>query len=71
METDRYAEKAREWVVDYSQARARAIAWLGDRYLLARPVPRRSADQRYGSASRAVDQAPRRAPVVKQFPRAA
>jgi hypothetical protein len=25
-------------VVDYSAARARAIEWLGDRYLLARPV---------------------------------
>jgi len=31
----------REWVVDYSAARARAIAWLGDRYLLAKPVKRR------------------------------
>jgi hypothetical protein len=29
------------WVVDYSEARARAIAWLGDRYLLAKPVRRR------------------------------
>ena len=28
------------WVVDYSAARARAIAWLGDRYLLATPVKR-------------------------------
>lgn len=36
-----YAEKAREWVVDYSAARAKAIEWLGDRYLLARPVTRR------------------------------
>lgn len=34
------------WVVDYSAARARAIAWLGDRYLLARPVKRR-----FGSAA--------------------
>jgi hypothetical protein len=24
--------------VDYSAARARAIRWLGDRYLLAKPV---------------------------------
>jgi len=26
------------WVVDYSEARAHAIKWLGDRYLLARPI---------------------------------
>lgn len=26
------------WVVDYSVARAHAIRWLGDRYLLARPI---------------------------------
>lgn len=25
-------------VVDYSAARARAIRWLGDRYLLAKPI---------------------------------
>ncbi len=43
-----YAEKAREWVVDYSAARAKAIEWLGDRYLLARPVKRRSAGQSGG-----------------------
>ena len=36
-------ERARTWVVDYSAARARAIEWLGDRYLLAKPVNRRSA----------------------------
>jgi hypothetical protein len=30
--------RAQSWVVDYSAARARAIEWLGDRYLLARPV---------------------------------
>src|SRR5579863_787169 len=33
-------ERARSWVVDYSAARAKAIEWLGDRYLLARPVNR-------------------------------
>lgn len=33
-------ERAGSWVVDYSAARARAIEWLGDRYLLARPVNR-------------------------------
>lgn len=31
-------ERARNWVVDYSAARMRAIKWLGDRYLLARPI---------------------------------
>ena len=36
------ADRARSWVVDYSAARARAIEWLGDRYLLAKPVNRRS-----------------------------
>ncbi|MDE2462383.1 MAG: hypothetical protein KGO02_01520 [Alphaproteobacteria bacterium] len=34
-------ERMRAWVVDYSEARAKAIAWLGDRYLLARPIKRR------------------------------
>lgn len=33
-------ERMSAWVVDYSAARARAIAWLGDRYLLAKPVKR-------------------------------
>lgn len=28
-------------VVDYSAARAEAIRWLGDRYLLAKPINRR------------------------------
>jgi hypothetical protein len=32
------SERAREWIVDYSAARARAIRWLGDRYLLAKPI---------------------------------
>jgi hypothetical protein len=32
------SERARSWVVDYSAARARAIKWLGDRYLLAKPI---------------------------------
>jgi len=30
--------RERTWLVDYSAARARAIKWLGDRYLLARPI---------------------------------
>lgn len=29
------------YVVDYSAARAKAIEWLGDDYLLAKPVNRR------------------------------
>jgi hypothetical protein len=43
-----YADRVRHWIVDYSAARAKAIEWLGDRYLLAKPVNRRSAasDQR-------------------------
>jgi hypothetical protein len=36
-------EKWRAWLVDYSAARSRAIEWLGDRYLLARPINRRRA----------------------------
>jgi hypothetical protein len=32
------SERAQSWVVDYGAARARAIKWLGDRYLLAKPV---------------------------------
>jgi hypothetical protein len=31
-------ERERSWLVDYSAARARAIEWLGDRYLLAKPI---------------------------------
>jgi hypothetical protein len=34
-------EKWRAWLVDYSAARARAIDWLGDDYLLATPIRRR------------------------------
>jgi hypothetical protein len=36
-------EKWRAWLVDYSAARTRAIEWLGDRYLLAKPINRREA----------------------------
>jgi hypothetical protein len=32
--------RARMPVVDYSAARAKAIEWLGDRYLLAKPINR-------------------------------
>jgi hypothetical protein len=34
------ADRAGGWVVDYSAARAKAIEWLGDRYLLAKPINR-------------------------------
>jgi len=34
------SEKWRAWVVDYSAARMRAVEWLGDRYLLAKPINR-------------------------------
>ena len=36
-------ERWRAWLVDYTHARARAIEWLGDRYLLATPINRREA----------------------------
>jgi hypothetical protein len=32
------AERAHAPTVDYSEARERAIKWLGDRYLLAKPI---------------------------------
>jgi hypothetical protein len=35
------SEPTPAWVVDYSAARARAIRWLGDRYLLAKPINRK------------------------------
>jgi len=31
-------ERERQWLIDYSAALARAIEWLGDRYLLAKPI---------------------------------
>jgi hypothetical protein len=34
----RKSERNPAWVVDYSAARADAIRWLGDRYLLAKPI---------------------------------
>lgn len=42
-ELERIRTLADTWVVDYSAARAKALAWLGDRYLLAQPVRRKSA----------------------------
>jgi len=38
MKSRTHGEEVETWVVDYSAARARAIKWLGDRYLLARPI---------------------------------
>jgi hypothetical protein len=39
------------WIVDYSAARARAIQWLGGRYLLAKPISASDSTRRGGSAS--------------------
>lgn len=36
-------ERPQPQVVDYSAARAKAIAWLGDRYLLAKPINRKTS----------------------------
>jgi hypothetical protein len=44
-------ERARNWVVDYSAARMRAIKWLGDRYLLAKPINARTDAWRPASLS--------------------
>lgn len=41
------AERAAAPIVDYSEARERAIKWLGDRYLLAKPI---NADWRKAAA---------------------
>lgn len=46
-------ERMSAWVVDYSAARAKAIAWLGSRYLLATPVTRREPRAPAGSAAHA------------------
>ncbi len=35
------AGRVQAHIVDYSAARAKAIEWLGDRYLLARPINRK------------------------------
>jgi hypothetical protein len=39
-------ERAQIRVVDYSAARAKAIEWLGDRYLLAKPINRTFVENR-------------------------
>lgn len=46
------AQRARSWIVDYSAARAKAIEWLGDRYLLARPINRLAATHRLEGGKR-------------------
>lgn len=38
-------ERQRTWIVDYSAARARALGWLGERYLLARPINAHAAQR--------------------------
>lgn len=38
MKRTTHTERRREWIVDYSAARSQAIRWLGDRYLLAKPI---------------------------------
>src|SRR5258708_30713713 len=38
MKSTTVSERAQAWVVDYSAARMQAIRWLGNRYLLARPI---------------------------------
>lgn len=45
-------ERVRSWIVDYSAARARAIEWLGDRYLLAKPINRSSTTRHANSGQR-------------------
>ena len=42
MKSATVSERTRAWVVDYSAARMRAIRWLGDRYLLAKPINARA-----------------------------
>jgi hypothetical protein len=43
------SERAQAWVVDYSAARMRALRWLGDRYLLAKPINARETTWRVGT----------------------
>ena len=50
-------EPTSAWVVDYSAARAEAIRWLGDRYLLAKPINRKR------DASRTLPAAHERSPA--------
>jgi hypothetical protein len=52
MRSNGHDERIRSWIVDYSGARTKAIEWLGDRYLLAKPINRNTAPVR-SSAARA------------------
>lgn len=52
------ADRVGSRVVDYSAAVAKAIKWLGDRYLLAKPINRTFAASRpkhYGRPARMTD----------------
>jgi len=49
------SERAAVPIVDYSEARERAIKWLGDRYLLAKPINadwRKAAAEKLASSTR-------------------
>jgi hypothetical protein len=46
-----YHESVQTWIVDYSEARERAIKWLGDRYLLAKPINGSEAARRGGAST--------------------
>lgn len=48
MKSATVSERAQAWVVDYSAARMRALRWLGDRYLLAKPINARETTWRAG-----------------------
>lgn len=50
------SKRTHGWVVDYSVARAKAIEWLGDRYLLAKPINRPATASR-PAATRRLDSA--------------
>lgn len=45
------AARAQTWIVDYSEARTRAIRWLGDRYLLAKPINASASARRKAAAA--------------------
>jgi hypothetical protein len=46
--------------MDYSAALASAVAWLGNRYLLARPAKRLTPDERRSANLTAAPSVPRR-----------
>jgi hypothetical protein len=48
------SDRAQAWVVDYSAARVQAIRWLGDRYLLAKPINAREAAWHKAAAAAAL-----------------